>query len=208
MSAGFARVQQLHLSCVQLVLLTPALFDTRQSSEHHVAAARLADPTCLLQIKTAFPQPRTDISHMSADILIESYEPGHSVASFCVAALEVAALREAATTSRRVRAPIHRQVSLAQTRGAVCICRDDAAVLCGKEPLACRCRAAAVPQLSSAWSAHVEESPCASSSAMNLCACMHVCMHARMYVCMYEIFMVVCIKVWPQCESVSCEVSL
>ena len=156
MSAGFARVQQLHLSFVQLVLPTPALFDTRHSSEHHVAAARLADPTYLLQIKTAFPQPRTDISHMSADILIESYEPGHSVASFCVAALEVAALREAATTSRlgsSVRVPIHRQVSLAQTRGAVCICRDDAAVLCGKEPLACRCRAAAAALFSPARSA-------------------------------------------------------
>ena len=156
---------------------------------------RSADPACLLQIKTAFPQPRTDISHMSADILIESYEPGHSVASFCVAALEVAALREAATTSRRVHPPVRRQVSLAQTRDAVCICRDNAAVLCWKEPPVCRCRAADGGLLSCTWSARVEESLHASSSAMNLCACVHVRMYACMRVCIYacmHVFMYVC----------------
>ena len=58
------------------------------------------------QIMTAFPLARTDIAHMSADILIESYEPGHSVAAFCLEALQEAAATvvqapPAATLQRR-----------------------------------------------------------------------------------------------------------
>jgi hypothetical protein len=60
-----------------------------------------------------------DIAHMSPDILIESYEPGHSVAAFCGAVLEAAAARAAAArTSPLVKRSSSKQIEDTHKRGA------------------------------------------------------------------------------------------
>lgn len=60
-----------------------------------------------------------DIAHMSPDILIESYEPGYSVAAFCGAVLEAAAARAAAArTPPLVKRSSSKQIEDTHKRGA------------------------------------------------------------------------------------------